>query len=54
MGCGTPLSSCHPGEVLVSSKNAQHKATTSEVGCDEEENCGDIENVGDELMTFMF
>jgi hypothetical protein len=31
-----------------------HRATASEVGCGEEENCDGIENVGDELMTFMF
>jgi len=31
-----------------------HRATASEVGCDEEENCDGIENVDDELMTFMF
>jgi len=31
-----------------------HRATASEVGCDEEQNCDGIENVDDELMTFMF
>jgi len=31
-----------------------HRATASEVGCDEEENCDVIENVDDKLMTFMF
>jgi len=31
-----------------------HRATASEVSCDEEENCDVIENVDDELMTFMF
>jgi hypothetical protein len=31
-----------------------HRATAAEVGCDEEENCDGIENVNDELMTFMF
>jgi hypothetical protein len=30
------------------------RATASEVGCDEEESCEAIENVDDELMTFMF
>lgn len=30
------------------------RLTASEVGCDEEENCSGIENVDDELMTFVF